>query len=82
MTDNDGRAAAFLTSDQFVSGYYKMRFGVGGYFASKGMDTFFPFAEVVFEVMVARWLKPDFKIACVWPFGLLDYGSATLRCKI
>ena len=32
------------------------------------------------------WL-PDgysqiFKIVCVWPFGLLDYGSATLRCKI
>ena len=23
-----------------------------------------------------------FKIVCVWPFGLLDYGSATLRCKI
>ena len=20
--------------------------------------------------------------SCVWPFGLLDYGSATLRCKI
>ena len=32
--------------------------------------------------MVARWLYPDFKIVCVWPFGLLDYGSATLRCKI
>ena len=32
------------------------------------------------------WL-PDgysriFMIVCVWPFGLLDYGSATLRCKI
>ena len=32
------------------------------------------------------WL-PDgysriFRIICVWPFGLLDYGSATLRCKI
>ena len=31
------------------------------------------------------WL-PDgysqfFKIICVWPFGLLDYGSAMLRCK-
>ena len=25
---------------------------------------------------------PDFKIVCIWPFGLLDYGSATLRCKI
>ena len=22
------------------------------------------------------------RIVCVWPFGLLDYGSATLRCKI
>ena len=32
------------------------------------------------------WL-PDsysqiFRIVCVWPFGLLNYGSATLRCKI
>ena len=32
------------------------------------------------------WL-PDgysqiFRSLCVWPFGLLDYGSATLRCKI
>ena len=32
------------------------------------------------------WL-PDgcsqiFRIVCVWPFRLLDYGSATLRCKI
>ena len=32
--------------------------------------------------MVARWLKPDYKIVCVWLYGLLDYGSATLRCKI
>ena len=23
-----------------------------------------------------------FYIVCVWPFGLLDYGSAMLRCKI
>ena len=35
---------------------------------------------------VRAWL-PDgysriFRIVCVWPFGLLDYGSATLRCKI
>ena len=22
------------------------------------------------------------RIVCVWPFGLLDYSSATLRCKI
>ena len=27
--------------------------------------------------IVARWLQPDFKIVCVWPFGLLDYGAPT-----
>ena len=31
---------------------------------------------------VATWRLPDFKIVFVWPFGLLDYGIATLRCKI
>ena len=39
-------------------------------------------AWAVLPGIVARWLWPDFKIVCVWPFGLLDYGSATLRCKI
>ena len=32
------------------------------------------------------WLPDGYsrivRILCVWPFGLLDYGSATLRCKI
>ena len=34
-----------------------------------------PFADVRHgcQMAIAR---------CVWPFGLLDYGSATLRCKI
>ena len=38
--------------------------------------------EEAIRDMVARWLYPNFKIVCVWPFRLLDYGSATLRCKI
>ena len=38
------------------------------------------------EGSIQAWL-PDgcnriFRIVCVWPFGLLDFGSATLRCKI
>ena len=32
------------------------------------------------------WLPDGYsrilRLYCVWPFGLLDYGSATLRCKI
>ena len=35
---------------------------------------------------IKAWL-PDgysqiFRIVCVWPFGLLHYGSATLCCKM
>ena len=43
------------------------------------------FVRMDFAITKA-WL-PDgysqiFRIICVWPFGLLDYGSATLRRKI
>ena len=31
------------------------------------------------QMAIARILD---QILCVWPFGLLDYGSAMLRCKI
>ena len=34
--------------------------------------------------LVARLPDGDsrtFRIVCVWPFGLLEYGSASLRCK-
>ena len=41
---------------------------------------------MVTKAVAKAWL-PDgysqlFRIVCVWPSGLLDYGSATLRCKI
>ena len=47
------------------------------------VETTCPLARSVEE---EAWL-PDgysriFRIVCVLPFGLLDYGSATLRCKI
>ena len=43
-------------------------------------------ATIPINKIYKAWL-PDgysqiFRIACVWPCGLLDYGSATLRCKI
>ena len=51
-------------------------------------------AQVVFQFICADYCDPKrlhhgcqmaiarFEILCVWPFGLLDYGSAVLRCKI
>ena len=54
---------------------------VAGHFYYAGSDH-----NVMMQRHHQAWL-PDgysqiFKIVCVWPFGLLDYGSATLRCKI
>ena len=34
------------------------------------------------QARLADGYSQIFRIVCVWPFGLLDYGSATLRCKI
>ena len=36
----------------------------------------------VFKAWLPDGYSRIFRIVCVWPFGLLDYGSATLRCKI
>ena len=55
--------------------------GVGGGERDKGNNACMHACLVLLH-MVARRLKPDFHIVYVWPFGLLDYGSATLRCKI
>ena len=53
----------------------------GGY-ATVGAAAFTGAVTHTLSIRVARWLWPDFKIECVWPLGLKDYGSATLRCKI
>ena len=50
MTNDDGRASAFLTWDKFLCAHYKMRFEVGEYFASHGVETFFPYTEVRFRI--------------------------------
>ena len=43
-------------------------------------------ADIAEQYGVQAWLPDGYsqisRIVCVWPFGLLDYGSATLRCKI
>merc|ERR1719431_2044007 len=49
-TDNEGRASSFLSSDHFRSGVYKMHFGTGQYFRDRGTESFYPYAEVVFEI--------------------------------
>merc|ERR1719412_1106290 len=50
VTNEDGRASNFLSWEDFKPGTYKMHFATGQYFKEKNTETFYPFAEVVFEI--------------------------------
>jgi len=50
VTNDDGRASNFLSWEDFKPGTYKMHFATGQYFQEKKTETFYPFAEVVFEI--------------------------------
>jgi len=50
VTNDDGRASNFLSWEDFRPGTYKMHFATGQYFKEKQTETFYPYAEVVFEI--------------------------------
>merc|ERR1712038_180836 len=50
VTNDDGRASNFISWEDFKPGTYKMHFATGRYFKEKNTETFYPFAEVVFEI--------------------------------
>ncbi|XP_038056511.1 5-hydroxyisourate hydrolase-like isoform X2 [Patiria miniata] len=50
-TNNDGRAPGLLTQAQFVSGVYKIKFDTGNYFKSINTRGFYPYVEIVFEIV-------------------------------
>jgi len=50
LTNQDGRASAFVSWEDFHPGTYKMFFNTGDYFAKSNTTAFYPFVEVVFEI--------------------------------
>lgn len=50
VTNSDGRASNFLGWEDFKPGTYKMHFATGQYYKEKQTETFYPYAEVVFEI--------------------------------
>merc|ERR1712117_76373 len=50
VTNDDGRASNFLSWEDFKPGTYKMHFATGQYYKEKQTETFYPYAEVVFEI--------------------------------
>ncbi len=49
-TNADGRVPDLLAPGALTGGRWRLRFDVEGYFAKHGQDSFFPEAELVFEV--------------------------------
>lgn len=49
-TDADGRVPDLLPGDELEPGRHRIRFEVGPYFGGRGMEAFYPYAEVVFTV--------------------------------
>ncbi len=50
ITDSNGRIGSFLPSAQPNDGIYKLKFETASYFRKQGLDTLYPFVEVVFEI--------------------------------
>ncbi len=55
-TNDDGRISDFLgaestkPNDTLPGGIYKLTFQLKGYFERSGIDAFYPYAEVVFQI--------------------------------
>jgi len=71
-TNEDGRASGYLSWEEFETITYRMRFETKEYFHKKGQETFYPYAEVVFEIK-------DSKAHYHIPLLLSPYGYTTYR---
>lgn len=72
QTDNDGRIKDLLPDDVKIQhGTYKLIFNTGEYFESEGIDSFYPFVEVMFTVDSDRHYHV--------PLLLSPYGYSTYR---
>lgn len=49
-TDKNGRIAHFLPETQNNLGTYKLNFATQEYFSKQGLNSIYPFVEVVFEI--------------------------------
>lgn len=50
VTDGDGRVGGLVGDDDLELGTYRITFGTGGYFADRGVVSFYPEVTIDFEV--------------------------------
>ena len=71
-TDGDGRIKSLVATGSLQKSVYRLRFFTKKYFESQKRETFYPFVEVVFEVINE---KENFHV----PLLLNGYGFSTYR---
>ncbi|MDA6070074.1 hydroxyisourate hydrolase [Flavobacterium sp. AC] len=70
-TDSNGRITDFLNSQQSNLGIYKLTYFTADYFKKSGIDSFYPFIEVVFQIKDQNHYHV--------PITLSAYGYSTYR---
>ena len=73
-TDGDGRAADLVPGQLLAAGVYKLHFATGAYYSAREVETFYPYAEVVFNVTnpEAHYHVP----LLINPFGYTTYRGS------
>lgn len=74
VTNRDGRVVDLVDPSRFGVGRYCIRFAIGDYFAALGTPSFFPWAEVVFDVTDAS--RHHHVPLLVSPFGFSTYRGS------
>ncbi len=73
-TDADGRVSDLLSGEALEAGRYRIRFEVGPYFGARGIDAFYPHAEIVFTV---RETDGHYHVPLLLsPFGYTTYRGS------
>lgn len=71
QTDVNGRITDFLNSQKSNLGIYKLTYFTADYFKKSGIDSFYPFIEVVFQIKDQNHYHV--------PITLSAYGYSTYR---
>ena len=73
-TDRDGRAADLVPGQLLAAGVYKLHFATGAYYSAREVETFYPYAEVVFN---ATDPEPHYHVPLlINPFGYTTYRGS------
>ncbi len=73
-TDGDGRVGQWSPEvPSYEAGTYRLRFEVGGYFAARGMTSFYPVVEVTFNVEAGERYHVPLLLS---PFGYSTYRGS------